>query len=112
MLRIKGDGHDILCGRCASFGKCKHRPRVFVWEIKEGTNEENKPRINMGSRHCHPDNGRGELVHPRVCWHSHKQVMELQQRNVELYLISLAILQGYLNYVPVGSLKHSYQALI
>ncbi|RZC56841.1 hypothetical protein C5167_015693 [Papaver somniferum] len=38
--------------------------RVFVWEIKDGTNEKHKPRITWEMVTLHPDNGRGELVHP------------------------------------------------
>ncbi|RZC45989.1 hypothetical protein C5167_038938 [Papaver somniferum] len=47
--------------------------RVFVWKINEGTDEENKPQITWKLVTAIQIMGEGESVHPRVCWHSHKQ---------------------------------------
>ncbi|KAF5472601.1 hypothetical protein F2P56_009306 [Juglans regia] len=47
--------------------------RVFVWKIDEGPDEENKPQITGKIVIAiHIEVG-GESVHPRVCWHPHKQ---------------------------------------
>ncbi|GAB4845859.1 hypothetical protein Ancab_024863 [Ancistrocladus abbreviatus] len=47
--------------------------RVYVWKISEGPDEEEKPQI-LGSVviaiHITGEEG---SVHPRVCWHCHKQ---------------------------------------
>ncbi|KAI3969552.1 hypothetical protein MKX01_020113 [Papaver californicum] len=47
--------------------------RVSVWKINEGTDEENKPQITWKIVTAIQIMGEGESVHPRVCWHSHKQ---------------------------------------
>ncbi|KAJ7946479.1 enhancer of mRNA-decapping protein 4-like [Quillaja saponaria] len=47
--------------------------RVFIWKINEGPDEEEKPQITgkiITSIQIAVD---GESVHPRVCWHPHKQ---------------------------------------
>ncbi|KAG2684569.1 hypothetical protein I3760_10G083000 [Carya illinoinensis] len=47
--------------------------RVFVWKIDEGPDEEDKPQITgkiVIAIHIEVE---GESVHPRVCWHPHKQ---------------------------------------
>ncbi|CAK7323379.1 unnamed protein product [Dovyalis caffra] len=47
--------------------------RVFIRKINEGPDEEEKPHIFeriLLALHIVAD---GELVHPRVCWHPHKQ---------------------------------------
>ncbi|KAG7028301.1 Enhancer of mRNA-decapping protein 4 [Cucurbita argyrosperma subsp. argyrosperma] len=47
--------------------------RVYVWKISEGPDEEAKPQITgkvVISLHME---GEEEIVHPRVCWHCHKQ---------------------------------------
>ncbi|OMP06965.1 hypothetical protein COLO4_07762 [Corchorus olitorius] len=47
--------------------------RVFVWKISEGPDEEDKPQITgkivIGVQIL----GDEEYVHPRICWHRHKQ---------------------------------------
>jgi enhancer of mRNA-decapping protein 4 len=48
---------------------------VFIRKINEGPDEEEKPQIFeriLLALHIIAD---GELVHPRVCWHPHKQVI-------------------------------------
>ncbi|KAI3943089.1 hypothetical protein MKW92_001377 [Papaver armeniacum] len=47
--------------------------RVFVWKIKESTDEENNPQITWEIVTAIQIMGEEELVHPRVCWHPHKQ---------------------------------------
>ncbi|XP_041026874.1 enhancer of mRNA-decapping protein 4-like [Juglans microcarpa x Juglans regia] len=47
--------------------------RVFIWKINEGSDEEDKPQITGKIVIAiHIEVG-GESVHPRVCWHPHKQ---------------------------------------
>ena len=49
--------------------------RVYVWKISEGPDEEAKPQITgkvVISLHME---GEEEIVHPRVCWHCHKQAI-------------------------------------
>ncbi|KAK9065500.1 hypothetical protein SSX86_014901 [Deinandra increscens subsp. villosa] len=47
--------------------------RVYVWKITEGTDEEDKPQITGKVVIAIQIVGEGESVHPRVCWHCHKQ---------------------------------------
>ncbi|PSS14302.1 Enhancer of mRNA-decapping protein [Actinidia chinensis var. chinensis] len=47
--------------------------RVYVWKITEGSDEEDKPQITGKIVIAIQIVGEGESVHPRVCWHSHKQ---------------------------------------
>ncbi|KAL7584603.1 enhancer of mRNA-decapping protein 4 [Lactuca sativa] len=47
--------------------------RVYVWKITEGTDEEDKPQITGKIVVAIQIVGEGESVHPRVCWHCHKQ---------------------------------------
>ncbi|XP_043699488.1 enhancer of mRNA-decapping protein 4-like isoform X2 [Telopea speciosissima] len=47
--------------------------RVFVWKINEGPDEEDKPQITGKIVIAIQIIGEGDSVHPRVCWHSHKQ---------------------------------------
>ncbi|KAL9230062.1 hypothetical protein vseg_005455 [Gypsophila vaccaria] len=47
--------------------------RVYVWKISEGPDEEGKPQISghvVLAIHITGDDG---SIHPRVCWHCHKQ---------------------------------------
>ncbi|PIA58371.1 hypothetical protein AQUCO_00500354v1 [Aquilegia coerulea] len=46
---------------------------VFVWKIDEGPDAEDKPQITGKVVIAIQMVGEGEPVHPRVCWHSHKQ---------------------------------------
>ncbi|KAK8486046.1 hypothetical protein V6N11_033023 [Hibiscus sabdariffa] len=47
--------------------------RVFVWKISEGPDEEDKPQITGKIVIAVQILGDQEYVHPRVCWHRHKQ---------------------------------------
>ncbi|XP_027164532.1 enhancer of mRNA-decapping protein 4-like isoform X1 [Coffea eugenioides] len=47
--------------------------RVYVWKITEGPDEEDKPQITGKIAIAVQFSGEGESVHPRVCWHCHKQ---------------------------------------
>ncbi|XP_010272529.1 PREDICTED: enhancer of mRNA-decapping protein 4-like [Nelumbo nucifera] len=47
--------------------------RVFVWKINEGPDEEDKPQITGKIVIAIQILGEGESVHPRICWHCHKQ---------------------------------------
>lgn len=47
--------------------------RVYVWKITEGPDEEDKPQITGKIVIAVQFTGEGESVHPRVCWHCHKQ---------------------------------------
>ncbi|XP_076935152.1 enhancer of mRNA-decapping protein 4-like [Bidens hawaiensis] len=47
--------------------------RVYVWKIKEGRDEEDKPQITGKIVIAVQIIGEEESVHPRVCWHCHKQ---------------------------------------
>ncbi|XP_057765385.1 enhancer of mRNA-decapping protein 4-like [Salvia miltiorrhiza] len=47
--------------------------RVYVWKITEGSDEEDKPQITGKIVIALQITGEGESLHPRVCWHCHKQ---------------------------------------
>lgn len=47
--------------------------RFYVWKISEGPEEEDKPQITGKIVIAIQIVGEGNIVHPRVCWHSHKQ---------------------------------------
>lgn len=47
--------------------------RVFIWKINEGPDVADKPQITEKIVLALQIVGEGEPVHPRVCWHSHKQ---------------------------------------
>ncbi|XP_047938142.1 enhancer of mRNA-decapping protein 4-like [Salvia hispanica] len=47
--------------------------RVYVWKITEGSDEEDKPQITGKIVTALQITGEGESLHPRVCWHCHKQ---------------------------------------
>ncbi|GFS31706.1 transducin/WD40 repeat-like superfamily protein [Actinidia rufa] len=47
--------------------------RVYVWKITEDPDEEDKPQIMGKIIVAIKIVGEGESVHPRVCWHCHKQ---------------------------------------
>ncbi|CBI18779.3 unnamed protein product, partial [Vitis vinifera] len=46
---------------------------VFIWRINEGPNEDDKAHITGKIVIAIQIVGGGTSVHPRVCWHSHKQ---------------------------------------
>lgn len=45
-----------------------------MWRIDEGPDEENKPQITGKIEIAIQIVGDTEAYHPRICWHSHKQV--------------------------------------
>lgn len=45
-----------------------------MWKIDEGPDEENKPQITGKIVIAIQIVGDAESFHPRICWHSHKQV--------------------------------------
>lgn len=45
-----------------------------MWKITEGSDEEDKPQITGKIVIALQIIGEGESLHPRVCWHCHKQV--------------------------------------
>ncbi|XP_073128561.1 enhancer of mRNA-decapping protein 4-like [Henckelia pumila] len=47
--------------------------RVYVWKITEGPDEEDKQQITGRIVTAVQITGEGESVHPRICWHCHKQ---------------------------------------
>lgn len=49
--------------------------KVFIWKITESHDEEDKPQIAAKIVLAIQIVGDRELFHPRVCWHTHKQVM-------------------------------------
>ena len=48
--------------------------RIYVWRIDEGPDAENKPQITGKIEVAIQIVGDAEAYHPRICWHSHKQV--------------------------------------
>ena len=48
--------------------------RVYIWKITEGPGEEEKSQITGKIVMAIQIVGEGDSVHPRVCWHCHKQV--------------------------------------
>ena len=51
--------------------------RVYVWKISEGPGEEDKSQISGVVVLAIHFNGEEGSIHPRVCWHCHKQVSDL-----------------------------------
>jgi enhancer of mRNA-decapping protein 4 len=47
-----------------------------VWRIDEGPDDENKPQITEKIEIAIQIVGDVEAYHPRICWHSHKQVIK------------------------------------
>ncbi|KAK2448168.1 enhancer of mRNA-decapping protein [Trifolium repens] len=47
--------------------------RIFIWKINEGPDEEDKPQITGRVILAIQILGESDSVHPRVCWHPHKQ---------------------------------------
>ncbi|PON57678.1 WD repeat containing protein [Parasponia andersonii] len=47
--------------------------RIFIWKINEGPDDEDKPQITGKIVVAIQIVGGGKSVHPRLCWHPHKQ---------------------------------------
>lgn len=63
---------------CSSFILCSASVdgRVYVWKINEGPDDEDKPPQIFGKVIVAIQIvGQEEPIHPRVCWHPHKQVI-------------------------------------
>lgn len=60
--------------------------RVFIWRISEGPDEEDKPQITGKVVLAIQIVGEGKPVHPRLCWHPHKQVSVFSLCNAGAYL--------------------------
>lgn len=70
--------------------------RVLIWKISEDLNGEDKPHIAGKLILAIQMVGDRELFHPRVCWHTHKQV---RMRDLPLVEIILYVfLLGHLFY--------------
>lgn len=48
---------------------------LHVWKISEDPDEEGTPQITVKSIVAIQIDGEGEALHPRICWHCHKQVI-------------------------------------
>jgi hypothetical protein len=55
--------------------------RIYVWRIDEGPDRENKPQISGKIEVAIQIVGDAEAYHPRICWHSHKQVRSYLHRS-------------------------------
>jgi enhancer of mRNA-decapping protein 4 len=80
-LRSLLRGHTQRVTDMAFFAEDVHRlasasvdGRIYVWRIDEGPDEENKPQITGKIEIAIQIVGDVEAYHPRICWHSHKQV--------------------------------------
>lgn len=47
--------------------------RIYIWKISEGPDEEEKPQISGNVVVAIQITGAEGSVHPRICWHCHKQ---------------------------------------
>ncbi|XVE50930.1 hypothetical protein DITRI_Ditri01bG0202700 [Diplodiscus trichospermus] len=61
--------------------------RLFVWKISEGPDEEDKPQITGKIVIAVQILGNEEYVHPRVCWHRHKQ--EILAAGIGKYILRI-----------------------
>lgn len=68
-----------------------------MWKIDEGPDEDNKPLITGKIIMAIQIVGDKESYHPRICWHSHKQV-RLSLKFVRSYLIQLWLLTRSSNF--------------
>ncbi|CAM8957523.1 unnamed protein product [Rhodiola kirilowii] len=79
-LRSLLKGHNSRVSDTAFFAEDVHllasasvNGRFYVWKLSEGPDEEDKPQITGKIMVAIQVEGGGEAVHPRVCWHCHKQ---------------------------------------
>lgn len=68
---------NVIFKICFVFCSVSVDGRIYVWRIDEGPDEENKPQITGKIEIAIQIVGDAETYHPRICWHSHKQVMFL-----------------------------------
>lgn len=65
--------------------------RVVIWRINEGPDEDDKPQISGKVVLAIQIVGAGKSVHPRLCWHPHKQVscsLQFISFHMSLYCIA------------------------
>uniref|UniRef100_A0A7N0U230 Enhancer of mRNA-decapping protein 4 WD40 repeat region domain-containing protein n=1 Tax=Kalanchoe fedtschenkoi TaxID=63787 RepID=A0A7N0U230_KALFE len=79
-LRSLLKGHNSRVSDTAFFADDVHllasasvNGRFYVWKLSEGPDEEDKPQITGKIVVALQVEGGGDAVHPRVCWHCHKQ---------------------------------------
>ncbi|KAK4398668.1 Enhancer of decapping protein 4 [Sesamum angolense] len=71
--KLRGHRHGFLAEDVHLLASASVDGRIYVWKITEGPDEEDKPQITGRSVVAIQITGDGESVHPRVCWHCHKQ---------------------------------------
>ncbi|XP_022723655.1 enhancer of mRNA-decapping protein 4-like isoform X4 [Durio zibethinus] len=72
--------------------------RVFVWKINEGPDDEDKPQIFGKVVLAIQIVGQEELIHPRVCWHPHKQeilMVAIGNRILKIDTMKVGKLEGF-----------------
>ncbi|OMO64644.1 hypothetical protein COLO4_31961 [Corchorus olitorius] len=72
--------------------------RVFVWKINEGPDDEDKPQIFGKVVIAIQIVGHEESIHPRVCWHPHKQeilVVAIGNRILKIDTMKVGKLEGF-----------------
>ncbi|CAM8884644.1 unnamed protein product [Rhodiola kirilowii] len=79
-LRSLLKGHNSRVSDTSFFAEDVHllasasvNGRFYVWKLNEGPDEEDKPQITGKIVVAIQVEGGGDTVHPRVCWHCHKQ---------------------------------------
>ncbi|XP_048236001.1 enhancer of mRNA-decapping protein 4 isoform X2 [Ricinus communis] len=72
--------------------------RVFIRKINEGPDEEEKPQIFERIVLALQIIAEGESVHPRVCWHPHKQeilIVAIRNRILKIDTIKVGKAEGF-----------------
>ncbi|XWS15438.1 hypothetical protein CRYUN_Cryun34aG0000900 [Craigia yunnanensis] len=72
--------------------------RIFVWKINEGHDDEDKPQIFGKVVTAIQIVGQEESIHPRVCWHPHKQeilMAAIGNRILKIDTMKVGKLEGF-----------------
>ncbi|XVF28094.1 hypothetical protein REPUB_Repub14bG0165100 [Reevesia pubescens] len=72
--------------------------RIFVWKINEGPDDEDKPQIFGKVVIAIQIVGQEESIHPRVCWHPHKQeilMVAIGNRILKIDTMKVGKLEGF-----------------
>ncbi|EOY29044.1 Transducin/WD40 repeat-like superfamily protein, putative isoform 1 [Theobroma cacao] len=72
--------------------------RVFVWKINEGPDDDDKPQIFGKVVIAIQIVGQEESIHPRVCWHPHKQeilMVAIGNRILKIDTMKVGKLEGF-----------------
>ncbi|XWS18059.1 hypothetical protein CRYUN_Cryun32bG0010100 [Craigia yunnanensis] len=72
--------------------------RVFVWKINEGPDDEDKPQIFGKVVIAIQIVGQEESIHPRVCWHPHKQeilMVAIGNRILKIDIMKVGKFEGF-----------------